>query len=141
MGYTPHEWTSGEVVTASKMNALEQGVAEGGGGYRVTFGWDESLNNGDGGYTCDRTLDEIIAAYRDGQYVYAVDEEVYEGEVESASQFELSRAYALEGDMFALFRNTEVWQDGVGMRVWEITMGEDGYIGENMYEIEFGGGD
>jgi len=31
MSYTPHTWTSGEVVTAAKMNALEQGAASGGG--------------------------------------------------------------------------------------------------------------
>ena len=31
MSYTPHTWTSGEVVTASKMNALEQGVGNAGG--------------------------------------------------------------------------------------------------------------
>lgn len=31
MIYTPHTWTSGEVVTASKMNALEQGIGNAGG--------------------------------------------------------------------------------------------------------------
>ena len=49
MSYTPHTWTSGEVVTASKMNALEQGVGnatqqplvcvpDGDGILNVTFG-------------------------------------------------------------------------------------------------------
>lgn len=32
MAYEPHEWVAGETVTASKLNHLEQGVAEGGGG-------------------------------------------------------------------------------------------------------------
>lgn len=32
MSYTPHIWTDGDVLTASAMNALEQAVASGGGG-------------------------------------------------------------------------------------------------------------
>ena len=31
MSYTPHEWTTGETITAAKLNALENGAAEGGG--------------------------------------------------------------------------------------------------------------
>jgi len=33
MSYTPHTWTVGDVITAERLNALEQGVASGGGGY------------------------------------------------------------------------------------------------------------
>lgn len=32
MSYTPHTWQTGETVTAEKLNALEQGVANAGGG-------------------------------------------------------------------------------------------------------------
>lgn len=32
MSYTPHTWTDGDVLTATRMNALEQAVASGGGG-------------------------------------------------------------------------------------------------------------
>lgn len=32
MSYTPNVWQDGDVLTASKMNALEQAVASGGGG-------------------------------------------------------------------------------------------------------------
>ena len=32
MAYTPHEWSTGETITAAKLNALENGVAAGGGG-------------------------------------------------------------------------------------------------------------
>ena len=31
MSYTPHTWTTGETITAAKLNALENGAAEGGG--------------------------------------------------------------------------------------------------------------
>ena len=33
MSYAPHTWTVGDVITAERLNALEQGVASGGGGY------------------------------------------------------------------------------------------------------------
>jgi len=32
MSYTPNNWTDGDVLSAAKMNALEQAVASGGGG-------------------------------------------------------------------------------------------------------------
>lgn len=31
MSYTPHEWETGDVITATKLNELEQAVASGGG--------------------------------------------------------------------------------------------------------------
>lgn len=35
MSYTPHEWQNDELITAAKMNNIEEGIAEGGSG-----GWD-----------------------------------------------------------------------------------------------------
>lgn len=37
MSYTPNVWVDGDVLTASKMNALEQAVASGGGGGSSDF--------------------------------------------------------------------------------------------------------
>lgn len=37
MSYEPHTWTSGETITAAKLNALEQGVAGGGGSEAVHY--------------------------------------------------------------------------------------------------------
>ena len=44
MSYTPHTWASGETITAAKLNALEQGVAEGGGGAIIYHTYD--VDNG-----------------------------------------------------------------------------------------------
>ena len=46
MSYEPHTWTTGETITAAKLNALEQGVASGGGGgskiiHNATYNWDD----------------------------------------------------------------------------------------------------
>lgn len=32
MSYTPHEWQNDELITAAKMNNIEEGIAAGGGG-------------------------------------------------------------------------------------------------------------
>jgi len=32
MSYTPTTWTNGDTITAAKLNKMEQGIAEGGGG-------------------------------------------------------------------------------------------------------------
>ena len=37
MSYTPHTWQTGETVTAEKLNAMEQGIAGGGGVLLATF--------------------------------------------------------------------------------------------------------
>ena len=38
MSYTPNEWKKGDVVTSEKLNHMEQGIAESGGG-----GWDACI--------------------------------------------------------------------------------------------------
>ena len=32
MGYTPHTWDTGDVITAERLNKMENGIAAGGGG-------------------------------------------------------------------------------------------------------------
>lgn len=60
MSYEPTNWKSGDVVTAAKLNKLEQGVASGGssgGGVLVV-----NVTEDDGAYVCDKTAAEIYAA-------------------------------------------------------------------------------
>ena len=47
MAYTPTTWVTGDTVTATKMNKLEQGVANAGGGYDfvITGDWDDEWLN------------------------------------------------------------------------------------------------
>ena len=33
MGYTPSNWQNGDVITAEKLNKMENGIASAGGGY------------------------------------------------------------------------------------------------------------
>ena len=70
MSYTPTEWKSGDVVTSAKLNKLEQGVADAGGGLivNVSLTYDETsdsvvVSN------VEETIDEILAAIAEGQSV------------------------------------------------------------------------
>lgn len=65
MPYTPTEWSRGDVVTSEKLNKLEQGVAEAGGGSGGGF-----LKVGiDDEDALDKTWKEIHDALLAGYYV------------------------------------------------------------------------
>ena len=67
MAYTPTNWQDGDVITAEKMNKLEQGVAEGGGGVLLVNVTETSST-----FTADKTYDEVDAAVEAGKMVYLV---------------------------------------------------------------------
>lgn len=66
MAYTPTTWVTGDTVTATKLNKLEQGVANAGNVMIVTG----SYINGD--YTLDKTVQELYEATLAGIPVYLV---------------------------------------------------------------------
>ncbi len=59
MSYTPTEWETGQTITAEKLNKLEQGVADAGGGLVVTI-TDGVMN---------KTYNEIKQALQSGPVV------------------------------------------------------------------------
>ena len=56
MSYTPTDWQSGDVITSTKLNKLEQGVANAGGALIIHTTDDPSTS------VMDKTVREIIAA-------------------------------------------------------------------------------
>lgn len=64
MGYTPTTWSTGDTITAQAMNKIENGIAGAGSVLVCT----SSYNNG--GYTLDKTVQEIYDAYLAGTPVY-----------------------------------------------------------------------
>lgn len=74
MSYTPHTWQTGETVTAAKLNALEQGVASGGGGNLVVTMTIEYNTPGQNSatFTLNATWQDISAAIAAGKYVCSV---------------------------------------------------------------------
>lgn len=61
MSYEPHTWVAGETVTPSKLNHIEQGIANGGGG--VLF-----VTDNDG--TLSHTWQEVADAIENNQMVF-----------------------------------------------------------------------
>ena len=62
MSYTPTTWANGDVVTATKLNKIEQGIAEGGGSLVVHARWNDS----EGWTELDQTLNTIVSAFVSG---------------------------------------------------------------------------
>lgn len=76
MSYTPTEWKTGDVVTSAKLNKLEQGVADAGGGgidaLVVTF--TATVDDQTGkitGVSSNKTVSEIVSAVESGKFVVA----------------------------------------------------------------------
>ena len=76
MSYTPTTWTTGDTVTASAMNKIENGIA--GAGSALIVEWSPA----DG--VLDKTLGEIYDAFESGtpvflRFIYGSPETHYEG--------------------------------------------------------------
>lgn len=63
MSYTPTNWKSGDVVTSTKLNKLEQGVAAAGGGALLVNGVYDAQSDTT---VLDKTAAEIWAAMQSG---------------------------------------------------------------------------
>jgi len=95
MAYTPTNWKDGDIISAEKMNKLEQGVAEGGGGGVLLVNVTESSDGGGSTpvvnssspmltagsssttFTADKTYAEVDAAVKAEKMVYLVYKGVY----------------------------------------------------------------
>ena len=71
MSYEKQTWANGDVITAEKLNHIEDGVASASGEeYVVTF--TEISGSSGGAFTSDKTATEAKAAYDAGQKVVGV---------------------------------------------------------------------
>lgn len=61
MAYTPTNWSTGDTVTATKLNKMEAGIASGGNSLVLTIGSNSALS---------ATAAEIIDAINEGTLVY-----------------------------------------------------------------------
>lgn len=74
MSYTQHEWTTGETITAAKLNNLEEGIqeaAQSGGGGSLIVHYNNETN------LMDKTVQEIYDAMTSGtpaylEYIYGM---------------------------------------------------------------------
>lgn len=76
MAYTPTTWASGDIISAEKLNKIEQGIVEtsssgGGGGIFVIEG--TGITPADAStitFSHNKTLQEVIEAYKSGKQIY-----------------------------------------------------------------------
>ena len=61
MSYEPTNWKSGDTVTSAKLNKLEQGVANAGGGYLIA-----NMTVVNEKFVLDKTAGEILSAFENG---------------------------------------------------------------------------
>lgn len=63
MAYTPNTWATGDTITAAKLNNMEQGIANAGGGAYVV---NVTLNDSTHTMTCDKAASAIYTASQSG---------------------------------------------------------------------------
>jgi hypothetical protein len=64
MGYTPTSWKNGDSINSTKLNKIEQAVANGGGGV-----FNVIATTSGGSTTLDKTYNEILSALLSGKNV------------------------------------------------------------------------
>ena len=69
MSYTPTTWTTGDTITASAMNKIEQGIANAGGG--GGFSQYTATSSG-GGIELSCSYNDLVADITDGKMPYVV---------------------------------------------------------------------
>ena len=62
MSYNKTTWQTGDIVTAEKLNNIENGIASGGGGLKIAVTYDEATDT----YSLDKTYAEIKEAINKG---------------------------------------------------------------------------
>lgn len=66
MAYTPTTWATGDTITASAMNKIENGIANAGGALICNMSYD----SGNNAYILDKTVQEIYDALYTGTPAY-----------------------------------------------------------------------
>ena len=67
MSYTPTQWNTGDTITASALNKIENGIANAGSALICNVVYENGL-----GYILDKTVQEIYDAMVSGTPVYAL---------------------------------------------------------------------
>ena len=106
MSYTKQNWNTGDVITAQKLNHIEDGIANN-GLFVVT------LTEDNGSYSCDKTNEEIYNAWLSGANVVAIGDGivytanvVYETDATFFNFFVTEHAFAI--DSYEIYTESDV---------------------------------
>ena len=87
MSYEKHEWVNNEVITAEKLNHMEDGIADGGSAdFVIAF----SGSNATFDPAADRTWSETVAAYTSGKRIRCKYIDADSGELELTTQLQFT---------------------------------------------------
>ena len=129
MSYTPTEWKTGDVITADKLNNMENGVVNAGLFIINGSGWDPSHNASHEIITIDKTYNEIVAAYTSGKrlviYMAAANFGTFAFNLSSIRNHEEVVSFVFNGD-YLDFSDAEEY--GVLCNVATITIVSQGAI-------------
>ena len=64
MSYTPTDWKTGDVITADKLNNMEQGIVNAGG--KIMFVQFTDPSGSGETLTCEKTHDELVSSFAQG---------------------------------------------------------------------------
>ncbi len=70
MAYTPTTWADGDIITAEKMNKLENAVADSGSGGSIVFIHPTAYDAMMECWLTDKTINEVIQLINNGNMVY-----------------------------------------------------------------------
>lgn len=122
MSYTPTTWTTGDTITATKLNKIEQGIASAGGGYDfvITGEWDDewiNLSLESGSYSA------LSTAIQNG----AVISGVFVGDTDGAIRpYQLCIYSTGEDTVNVAFMGAS--PDDSSFSVWYFIIGDDGSV-------------
>ena len=102
MSYEKHTWKNGEVITADKLNNIEEGISGGGsgGGSLVIHATTEGTIE-----TFDKTCAEVLEAFQSGSPCIIVHGPAYEGDLNTHVTL-IYEAYATEDGYAFIDSNT-----------------------------------
>ena len=109
MSYEKQTWQSGDTITATKLNHIEDGIANGDGSMVIEMTFDRSAQN----YTSTVLYSDVVDAYKSGTSIL----------VHVPRQLDYSQL--------------EVWMTITGYRPKDLDMGQDGDMWE--FDTSFAG--
>lgn len=93
MAYVKQNWETGELITSQKLNHMEDGIAEGGGGGGVMY---VHYVFGDNGDYIDKTYSELKEAYLSGMNIVCVRDDSYDDPEHGSSSFQYGGLVSLQ---------------------------------------------
>ena len=96
MSYEKQTWVNGEVITADKLNHMENGIGEGGGGIEIISG-EMAIDGGEYGFICTTTYEEVLAMFESGVIPFL---EVHTNDANSSKEIAILFRYVPDQSVF-----------------------------------------